>query len=818
MGIVGQERPTYGPIERLSFELFCCLLRVLCNVNCDLRRVTSEDRFPVGRTAREAGDQIHRRGNEVEKRRGPSYKENGVAWDQGRRADGTFGAGEERQVTPRLIGEHPLAKDSAGRLKSCIGTVFPGDNVVVTLPGMSHMMQRQAYVDKLDQERAGRGAPELDEAQRRQKWFQAVDLIMEQQVQVKPAKAGSGDAESADEASAGCPEATLADRAGDPTCPREQQLSEDCVFIRPDPDEMNLAFQADELLRDLEPPVPAWQTRFQAVRNAQVHEAIKCRGQCWRITPLPRSSEHMGQMIAAAKTKLGGKEVYYYNKTRGTRLLTCGEFQQLGELAPESLRQHLLEIQKFSGEHNRQGNPEIGFFLAGDRFSAGDLAEIDFSQLDGDRLRAAHRALAAKFTQAVPAELRRDDRGDANWRGRMFGALVGESDEVVPEETLLGLSSEFFMQIQWLPGARFDTGELLLDPCFLESGSVPRHLGSCHENTLGFIFNFVREYGQLEYVNIGQVVDTMSKRGKLEGKSDGRREVYIAVLKTLDSDQEVVKMIRMQKRGVREHLDSGEDLLQALLKSDRYTEYVLDRRLACRQLGMNLTQRILARKLAERYYGDQTRYHGIEILTPYFERDYIAGIASDKLPESRFKRPAYAIAFARLLGRAAAANLIVGRCGRERTDADKTSGRVVFDDGDELVVEAADGLPSEILLADQMGTFNNCTTPLAEFGEAYADPVKRRLASLSDPGSFAEAYLDGLATRFLEIQEHYTRFRSAFDALFRHRRLGSGARMALRWTEVLRRLDETKPADVIAAIRKHLPASRTRNKSASAKE
>ncbi len=37
MGIVGQECPTYRPIVYTSFELFCCLLWVLRNVDCDLR-------------------------------------------------------------------------------------------------------------------------------------------------------------------------------------------------------------------------------------------------------------------------------------------------------------------------------------------------------------------------------------------------------------------------------------------------------------------------------------------------------------------------------------------------------------------------------------------------------------------------------------------------------------------------------------------------------------------------------------------------------------------------------------------------------------
>ena len=37
MGIVGQECPTYGPMQYILFELLCSLLWVLCNVHCDLR-------------------------------------------------------------------------------------------------------------------------------------------------------------------------------------------------------------------------------------------------------------------------------------------------------------------------------------------------------------------------------------------------------------------------------------------------------------------------------------------------------------------------------------------------------------------------------------------------------------------------------------------------------------------------------------------------------------------------------------------------------------------------------------------------------------
>ena len=37
-------------------------------------------------------------------------------------------------MPPRIIGEHPLAKDASGKLKSRIATVFPYGNTLVTIP------------------------------------------------------------------------------------------------------------------------------------------------------------------------------------------------------------------------------------------------------------------------------------------------------------------------------------------------------------------------------------------------------------------------------------------------------------------------------------------------------------------------------------------------------------------------------------------------------------------------------------------------------------------------------------------------------------
>ena len=154
----------------------------------------------------------------------------------------------------------------------------------------------------------------------------------------------------------------------------------------------------------------------------------------------------------------------------------------------------------------------------------------------------------------------------------------------------------------------------------------------CDDKPQKFIVNFIREYGDIEYVNIGRVTGSLSRRPTFSG----RRGVYIAVVRLRDSDCEMVKIIRMQKYAVREYLNEGRSLLDAILQSEEYTEYILDRRLGCRQLGMNLPVRTVARRLSETYTfpdgGSRVIY------SPYFERDYISGIATDKTPPGGSRR------------------------------------------------------------------------------------------------------------------------------------------------------------------------------------
>jgi len=203
------------------------------------------------------------------------------------------------------------------------------------------------------------------------------------------------------------------------------------------------------------------------------------------------------------------------------------------------------------------------------------------------------------------------------------------------------------------------------------------------------------------------------------------------------------------------------------------------------------------RRLSEVYNGTNTRFRGEIIRTIYFEREYLPGIATDKLPLERYSRPGYGAKLASLLGRAAASSMIVGR-------ALESGARPVFDDGDEVVHEAEDGLPTEIMIGDHSGAFGEYKLPLEKFAAHYARPVNTRDKVIPDPQAFASTYLDAFREQFLHIQGDYRKRRRAFDTLFKHCKYDPAGSFAYRWECVLRRLDQTNPYALMEAIRRQV--------------
>ena len=555
---------------------------------------------------------------------------------------------------------------------------------------------------------------------------------------------------------------------------------------------MEVAFAADELLLGL---VSKRQVKFMSVADARVHEAIKRRGEYWRLSAIPRNREAKQRLVAGSKVAISGLPIYYYNRLTGTRWLTFQEFENLGRLDDAALARHLREIADHSARQNRRGRPELDFFAAElRRFDARDFAGL--GELPPTELRTRYEEIKSRFRAAVHEAFRRDESTNRAWCERMLSMLFLEGNETQSEHLLDGLSREFFLQVDWLAGGRFEEGEFVLDSVFEEAGAHPQDTELqrlCDPRAKGIIFNFIRDYGDIEYINLGCVPESLSLDRPLRR---GRRGVYLAEFHAR-SDREPVKLhMRLQKWGVWERLDEGKELLEAIQLSDEYTDYCLDRRLGCNQLGMNLSRRVVIRRLNEIYQGLNVRYRGLLIRTTYFEREYVPGTASDKLPLDHFSRPGYPEKLGRLLGHAAASSLVVCRL----SDA----GRAVFDDGDEVVFEGADGLPSEILVTDHTGAFAEFRLPLETYAADYARPVNRREDHIPNAVEFARAYIQALRDQLLHIQGDYRKRRNAFDHLFKDSKSNPGGSFAYRWECVLRRLDTADVEALVEAIRRKI--------------
>jgi hypothetical protein len=652
-------------------------------------------------------------------------------------------------VQLELIGPHPFARDKQGRQITRIGTLFPQYGALWTqLPGV-HALQRLGFIDRVNAERARNALPPLSLEEEEKLSAESVDLIFEA----------------------------------------------DHILIRPDPERMDLACAADELLQGL---VSKRQVKFLSVTDRRVREAIKHRGECWRLSSIPRTREAKERMVFGSKVGIHGLPIYFYNRLTGTRWLTCHEFANLGKLDDASLARHLREIADHAMLRNRLGRPEVDFFASDlRRFGARQFAGVVYERLSPEQLRAKFEELRTHFISAVHEAFRTDDCHNKAWCERILSTLFLEGSETQTEQILSGLSPEFFLQIEWLPGGRFEEGEFLFDSIFDEAANHPEDAELqrlCDVRAKGIIFNLIREYGDLDYVNVGCVPESLSLD---RPQKEGRRGVYIAEFRSRTEHAAIKRFIRLQKWGVWEHLEEGKDLLRSTKESDDYTDYWLDRRLGCRQLGMNLPPRVAMRRLSEVYNGANAAFRGETIRTIYFEREYLSGVATDKLPLEKYVRPGYGLKLAALLGRAAASSIIVGRALAAGT-------RPVFDDGDEVVREGEDGLPAEIMVGDHSGAFGEYRLPLEASVVHYARPVNLRDKVVPDPQGFANAYLEAFREQFIHIQGDYRKRRRAFDTLFKHCKYDAGGSFAFRWECVLRRLDQTDPHALVDAIRQHI--------------
>ena len=649
-----------------------------------------------------------------------------------------------------LLGDSLFARNPDGSLKSRIGTIFFRTPGLVTQRGI-HAMQRMAWIRFLNDERAAAGEPPLTEAEE--------------------------DAELADSA--------------------DLLFTDDYVLIRPDPARMDLAFKADEALQAF---VSKRKIRFLNTHAANVRDALRARGENWRMARRPASPEEIDRAIESARVSIQNASVYFYNGQTGTRYLTAGGYATVSAFAPDAFRAQVVEVVKGLAGRNRLGQPEIALFppsLPPDVTEA--FRDIKPEALDDAALRAAVDAAMQKWRLALPANLREETTANFVWRNEMSAALARRPNEteIGDQELIQGISPEFYRQIEWLPGARIENGELLFDSLFDEAARTedPELLELCDARVRSIIFNLLRLCGKVEYVNVGRIARSLA-RYPVEGHRRGN--VYIVQFKAIDEERARVIVVRFQKWGIAEHLDEGKDLLRAIVEANEYADYILDRRLACRQLGMNLPHRVGFGQVTEKYHG-LNQYNGTPVRAYYYARDYVTGVASDKVPPERFRNPAFALAFAYLMGEAAALDMIVGRAATE-------TGESMFDRNFEVLQPGEDGLPTRIVVTDHAGSFVKYKESFDELVGPYANVVRRRRALVADFAAFAKAYVTGFERKLAATQSAYRARRSSFDNLFVHRPYDTAGSGAYRWSRVLARLDACDPAAVADSLRKAVEA------------
>lgn len=648
----------------------------------------------------------------------------------------------------KIIGKPFFAKDADGNLESRIGTLFFRTLGLVTQKGI-HATQRLLWIDTLNAERAQQNLPELSEEEAEEELAQSVDLIM----------------------------------------------TSDAVLVRPDPDRMDLALRADEELQKI---VSKKQIRFLNTHEQKVRMALCRRGENWRIARQPISQEDMANRIRDSHVAIGNLTIYYYNRATGTRYMTAAGYEATKNIDKAAFRQQMREISVLISKRNRMGYPEIDLFPTSTPIEIKQaLRELKVDELSDDELRKKADQIGLQWRLSLPAELRDENVDNFAWRNEMCRVLtrVPNDTELDGSELIQGISPEFYRQIEWLPGARFDDGELIFDSIWDEYTRThnPELAQICDYRVRNIIFNSSRLYREIEYFNVGRIAHSLSRTPQKR-----RGLVYILQLKSANAPAPRVMIIRFQKWGVAEHLDEGKDLLQSILEANEYSDYVLDRRLMCQQLGMNLPVYVGFGQVTEPYRS-RNQYNGTTVRSHYFIRAYIMGTATDKIPMAKFRNLRYADLFARLMGGAAALDMIVGRRLTE-------GGQNIFDLNYEVLQTGADGLPASVIVTDHAGSFVDYQSTYEELVKPYAGVVTRRRSFLIDVHSFARAYVEAFKEKLMQVQAKYRRHRRAFDELLMHRPFDAAGSAAYRWSRILERLDHCDPEAVANLLRETIKA------------
>lgn len=543
------------------------------------------------------------------------------------------------------------------------------------------------------------------------------------------------------------------------------------ILIRSDPGDMEHIFAADEMVQSF---LPKERIQFTGLHHAEVRNKLRQRGESWRISPAPRSVHEICEYVRSSRVQVNTGLTVYYNAPTGGRFLTYTEFMRIRKLLHRDRKEALARLKEIVDlvlRVNNRGNRELNFFMPCCKaLDSGILGEV-ISLLENPHptvsvqdIESAFDLFAEHFSESAGSELIVDDETNAAWRTTMFCRLY-DIDEQEMEESALGLSSEFHLNVRWLPGAAAVDGTLRFD-------------SDARERVRGLIFHYWRETGGFVSINIGRVEYPQSGRD-IVGEE---RDVYLVVVGTSDG-RDSIRLIRLMKWDVFHRIKMGVPLKQAIAETIKYRDFIFDRLHAAMQLGFPI--------LSYSEIELEEDIPGIgKVPAFFFDRRYIPGIVTNKIPLSYYRKPEFIIDLARLLGAAAAFALILGR-------SSPRTGKIFYDDGDELIQFDSNWIPKRLVIIETTGSFNDWTTSIISMlpqclqrfrihlEKAMQNGVSARLVAFA-----ATAFADALVEEVCRVKEVVAPPDSPVRLLFRDRE-AEPCGIRNRWEGILRRLEAT---------------------------
>ena len=548
------------------------------------------------------------------------------------------------------------------------------------------------------------------------------------------------------------------------------------VLIRSNPEKMDLTFAADEALQKI---APKERIQFTGVHLEEVRRRLRWRGESWRVSPPPHSLEEIECCIRCSRVHVGSGAVYYQNAPTGGRFVTCEEFNRIRPMLRENRAEalaRLREILDLSRLTNNMGVRELSFFLPADRnLPLKDLESLVAALDDVEHpceVRAVERlfdCFAASFSELAGPDLAIDDWSGPIWRTTMFCRLYDINEKML-EEWTLGLSPEFFLNVRWLPGARIVFGELVFER-------------TVESRVRSLITHFWRTWKGVVSINVGRVESSQTNRER----TGEQREVYVIVLGRVDG-REDIRLVRMIKWDVMHRLNMGVPQVQAISETFQYREYISDRLQAAAELGVPILS------FAEIRFDEEIPGMGW-IPVFFFDREYVTGLVSDKIPSAWFARKGFIMWLSYLLGAAAAVSLTLGR-------VDFRTRHVFFDDGDEVIQFNDEGLPVRLIVVETTGSFTDWSTPMAEMLPHCVEHLTRYVEKARGKGILREelalsvsGFANGLVEELERMKELLQASPSRLWSLFADRSNEPGT-IRQRWEGVLRRLEETSTEEL----------------------